>query len=68
MIYNSDGTINFEKFNRLSEAEQAKLIEHWTPQQQMEYLMQNTITEEECFGPVFELIEEIEAEENQSQL
>lgn len=68
MIYNRDGTINFEKFNRLSEAEQAKLIEHWTPQQQMEYLMQNTITEEECFGPVFELIEEIEAEENQSQL
>lgn len=68
MIYNRDGTINFEKFNRLSEAEQAKLMEHWTPQQQMEYLMQNTITEEECFGPVFELIEEIEAEENQSQL
>ena len=68
MIYNRDGTINFEKFNRLSEAEQAKLIEHWTPQQQMEYLMQNTITEEECFGPVFELIEEIETEENQSQL
>jgi hypothetical protein len=30
--------------------------------------MQNTITEEECFGPVFELIEEIETEENQSQL
>ena len=68
MIYNSDGSINFEKFNRLSEAEQARHIEHWTPQQQMEYLMQNTITEEECFGPVFELIEEIEAEENQSQL
>jgi hypothetical protein len=68
MIYNRDGTINFEKFNRLSEDQQVKFMEHWTPQQQMEYLMQNTITEEECFGPVFELIEEIEAEENQSQL
>lgn len=67
MIYNSDGTINFEKFNRLSEAEQAKLMEYWTPQQQMEYLMQNTITEEECFGPIFELIKEIEEEEKLSQ-
>ena len=68
MIYNSDGTINFEKFNRLSEDQQVKCMKHWTPQQWMEYRMQNTITEEECFGPVFELIEEIEAEENQSQL
>ena len=28
--------------------------------------MQNTISEEECFGPIFELIKEIE-EENLSQ-
>ena len=68
MIYNRDGTINFEKFNRLSEDQQVKFMEHWTPQQWIEYCMQNTITEEECFGPVFELIEEIETEEDQSQL
>ena len=67
MIYNSDETINFEKFNRLSEAEQARHIEHWIPQQRMEYLMQNAITEEECFGPTFELIKEIEEEDKLSQ-
>ena len=68
MIYNRDGTINFEKFNRLSEAEQVKHMECWTPQQRMKYLMQNTISEEECFAPVFELIKEIEEEEKRSQL
>ena len=52
MIYNRDGTINFEKFNRLSEAEQVKHMECWTPQQRMEYLMQNTISEEEIINMI----------------
>lgn len=58
-IINEDGSINFESFNQLNEAEQISYMEKWTPEQKMEYLMQNTITEEECFGPVFRLIDEI---------
>ena len=64
MILNEDGSINFEKFNQLDEAKQVKMMEKWTPQQWMEYCMQNTISEEECFGPVFELISELEEMEN----
>ena len=60
MILNEDGSIDFEKFNQLNESNQMQLMEKWTPQQWMEYRMQNTISEEECFAPVFELIKEIE--------
>lgn len=60
MILNEDGSIDFEKFNQLNESKQMQLMEKWTPQQWMEYRMQNTISEEECFAPVFELIKEIE--------
>ena len=65
-ILNEDGTINFEKFNQLDESKQIQLMEKWTPQQWMEYCMQNTISEEECFAPVFELIKEIEDMENEN--
>ena len=58
MILNEDGSIDFEKFNQLNESKQMQLMEKWTPQQWMEYRMQNTISEEECFAPVFELIKE----------
>ena len=60
MILNEDGSINFEKFNLLNESEKADITSKWSEQQQFEYLMQNTISEEECFAPVFEIIKEIE--------
>lgn len=60
MILNEDGSINFEKFNQLNESKQVQLMEKWTQQQWVEYCMQNTISEEECFAPVFEIIKEIE--------
>lgn len=55
--------INFEEFNLLSESEQISKMENWTPQQWLDYGMQNTISEEECFAPVLELINRLEKEE-----
>lgn len=60
MILNEDESIRFEKINLLNESEKAVIISRWSAQQQFEYLMQNTISEEDCFAPVFELIKEIE--------
>ena len=60
MILNEDESIRFEKINLLNEYEKAVIISRWSAQQQFEYLMQNTISEEDCFAPVFELIKEIE--------
>lgn len=59
-LLNEDGSFDFEKFNQLNESKQIQLMEAWTPQQWLEYRMQNTISEEECFAPVFEIIKEIE--------
>lgn len=59
-ILKEDGSIDFKKFELLTESEQISYMERWTPQQKMEYLMQNTISEEECFAPIFKLIDEIE--------
>lgn len=55
-----DGSINFDRFALLNESEQISYMENWTPQQWRAYRMQNTISEEECFGPVLKLIDEIE--------
>ena len=41
-------------------------MEKWTPEQKMEYLMQNTISEEECFGPLLNKLDKEIAEENGS--
>ena len=60
--------MRIEKINLLNESEKAVIISRWSAQQQFEYLMQNTISEEDCFAPVFELIKEIEEEEKRSQL
>ncbi|MBQ6624310.1 MAG: hypothetical protein IIX39_00635 [Clostridia bacterium] len=57
---NEDGSFDFENFNQLNESKQIQLMETWTPQQWLEYRMQNTISEEECFTPIFELINELE--------
>ncbi|MCH5176297.1 MAG: hypothetical protein J1F40_10470 [Prevotellaceae bacterium] len=60
MILNEDGSINFNKFNLLTEAEQVSCMVNWTQNQKMEYLMQDTISEKECFTPIFNLIDQIE--------
>jgi hypothetical protein len=39
-------------------------MENWTSQQWFDYGMQNTISEEECFAPILELINKLEKEEN----
>lgn len=67
-ILNEDGSINYDKFNLLTEEEQVSYIEKWTPQEKMRYLMQNTISEEECFGPVLKIIEQDELKENGSSI
>lgn len=56
-ILNEDGSINFDKFNLLTEAEQIYQMGQWSPRQKMQYLMQNTISEEECFGSLLNKIE-----------
>ena len=66
-LYKEDGSMDFERFDILSESEQVDLMERWTPRQRMQYLMRNTISEEECFGPIFQLINEIEASEKNSK-
>ena len=54
---NEDGSMDFDKFNLLSEEEQLDEMEHWTEKQWIDYMSQTTaLTEEECFGPVIELI------------
>ena len=63
-ILKEDGSIDFHKFDLLTESEQTVYMEKWTPQQRMQYLMRNTISEEECFTPIFKLIDEIEQEMN----
>ena len=55
-----EDVINFEEFNLLSESEQISKMENWTSQQWFDYGMQNTISEEECFAPVLELINKLE--------
>ena len=59
-ILKEDGSINFHKFDLLTESEQISYMDTWTPQQRMQYLMRNTISEEECFTPIFKLIDETE--------
>lgn len=62
-VKNDDGSIDFDKFNLLTESEQLEEMATWNQEQIMAYYMQNTISEEECFAPVLELIAEIEKEE-----
>ena len=62
-VKNDDGSIDFDKFNLLTESEQLEEMATWNQEQIMAYYMQNTISEEECFAPVLELINEIEKEE-----
>ena len=63
-IIKEDGSIDFCKFDLLTESEQILYMDTLTPQQRMQYLMRNTISEEECFTPIFKLIDEIEQEMN----
>ena len=70
-IINEDGSINFESFNQLNEAERISYMEkwtpeQWTPEQWIAYRMQNTISDEECFGPLLNKLDKEIAEENGS--
>lgn len=63
MIIAEDGSINFSEFNKLNESAQMDLMATWNKEQVMSYYMQNTISEEECFAPIMELIDELEKRE-----
>ena len=57
---NEDESIDFDKFNLLTESEQVSVMTNWNQEQIMSYYMQNSISEEECFTPVLELINNFE--------
>lgn len=57
---NKDGTIDLTNFNLLNESEQVLVMSTWNQEQIMSYYMQNSISEEECFAPVLELIDDLE--------
>ena len=60
MLLNEDGSINFTNFNLLNESEQVAAMSTWNQEQIMSYYMQNSISEDECFTPVLELINDLE--------
>lgn len=49
---------DFKRFENLSEPQQNKIMKTWNRQQWIKYRMQNTISDEECFGPVLKHIED----------
>lgn len=51
---------DFQRFEKLDEPKKVKIMETWDDKQWIKYRMQNTISEEECFGPVLKKIEEDE--------
>ena len=57
---NEDGTIDLTSFNLLNESEQVSVMSTWNQEQIMSYYMQNSISEEECFAPALELIDDLE--------
>ena len=57
---NEDGSIGLTNFNLLNESEQVSVMSTWNQEQIMSYYMQNSISEEECFAPVLELIDDLE--------
>ena len=63
LIIAEDGSIDFNEFNKLNESAQMELLATFNTEQMMSYYMQNTISEEECFAPVMEYIDELEKEE-----
>ena len=63
LIIAEDGSIDFNEFNKLNESAQMELLATFNTEQRMAYYMQNTISEEECFAPVMEYIDELEKEE-----
>ena len=54
-----EGKTAVKNMDKLTESEKVSYMKTWTEQQKLEYLMQNTITEEECFEPIFDLIDKI---------
>lgn len=60
LYINEDGSIDLTNFNLLNESEQVSVMSTWNQEQIMSYYMQNSISEEECFAPVLELIDDLE--------
>ena len=50
---------DFSNFNKLSESQQIELMKTWDRSTWIKYRIQNTITEEYVFDPIFKLIESI---------
>ena len=48
---------DFSNFNKLNENQQIDIMRHWDRKMWINYCMQNTVSEEEVFDPIFRLIE-----------
>ena len=56
-ILNEDGSINFKRFNLLTESQQIAYMKQWTPQQWIAYRTQTlALSEDEVFEPIVQLI------------
>ena len=47
---------DFSNFNKLNENQQIDIMRHWNKEMWIKYCMQNTVSEEEVFDPIFRLI------------
>ena len=48
---------DFSNFNKLNENQQIDIMRNWDREMWIKYCMQNTVSEEEVFDPIFRLIE-----------
>ena len=56
-ILNEDGSINFKRFNLLTESQQIAYMKQWTPQHWIAYKTQTpALSEDEVFEPIVQLI------------
>lgn len=56
---NEDGSIDFDKFNLLTEEVQVDEMERWTPQQWIAYKSQTPVlTKQEVYNAVMEIIKQ----------
>ena len=60
---NEDGSMDFDKFNLLSENEQKNEMMHWTERQWIDYMSQTpALTEDEVFDAAMAIINESDVE------
>ena len=48
---------DFSNFNLLDEDQQIEIMKGWNRNTWIKFRMQNTVSEEEVFGPIFKLID-----------